>query len=78
MPLVLARCSGGVEASAVVVDHQKWVGKRWQTREFLMTDAEGKITWRGFKGSYWLEVGAKMTGPFQPGDAKLLGTIKVP
>ena len=57
---------------------QEWVGKRWQTRKVLITDANGKITWRGFKGSYRLEVGARMTGPFQPGDTKSPGQVALP
>ncbi len=57
---------------------EEWVGKRWQTREVLTTDAEGRISWRGFKGSYRLEAGTRMTGPFQPGDAKSPGRVEAP
>lgn len=57
---------------------EEWVGKRWQTREVLTTDAEGRITWRGFKGSYRLESGSKVTGPFQPGDTKSPVQVALP
>lgn len=46
---------------------EEWVGKRWQTRKTLVTDAEGRISWRGYKGSYRMEIGGKDSGPFQPG-----------
>lgn len=57
---------------------EEWVGKRWQTREVLTTDAAGRISWRGFKGSYRLEAGGRMAGPFQPGDSKSPGHVVVP
>ena len=49
---------------------EEWVGKRWQTRKILTTDAEGMISWRGFKGSYRMEAGSQSAGPFQPGDSR--------
>lgn len=35
---------------------EDWVGKRWHTRRTLESDATGRITWRGFKGTYSLVV----------------------
>lgn len=41
--------------------------KRWHTRQQVTTDAAGKISWRGFKGSYRLSTGNQQTLPFHPG-----------
>ena len=57
---------------------EEWVGKRWQTRENLVTDPAGKISWRGFTGSYRLEVNGKAGDPFQPGDTKTQTIVKAP
>jgi GH35 family endo-1,4-beta-xylanase len=57
---------------------EEWVGKRWQTRENLVTDSAGKIAWRGFAGSYRLEVNGNTGNPFQPGDAKTQAIVKAP
>ncbi len=57
---------------------EEWVGKRWQTRKTLTTNANGEIAWRGFKGVYQLEVSDRTTGAFQPGDAKSPGKIHIP
>ena len=46
---------------------EEWVGKRWQTHRILVTDADGKISWRGFKGTYQIESGGKKSASFQPG-----------
>lgn len=37
---------------------EEWIGKRWRTEVTLTTDANGRVQWRGFPGSY--EV--KLTG----------------
>ena len=57
---------------------EDWVGKRWHTREILTSDANGKITWRGFKGTYRLSVGDTVTGPFHPGTPGTPVEVKVP
>ncbi|QIF02985.1 endo-1,4-beta-xylanase [Roseimicrobium sp. ORNL1] len=36
---------------------EEWIGKRWQTKVTLKTDAEGRLHWRGFPG--WYEVTVK-------------------
>lgn len=46
---------------------EDWVGKRWHSRETVTSDASGKITWRGFKGTYRLSVGSVITAPMLPG-----------
>lgn len=46
---------------------EDWIGQRWHTRVALVTDAEGRIHWRGFKGSYRLSVSGKQGQPFLPG-----------
>ena len=33
---------------------EEWIGERWRTRVTATTDADGRITWRGFPG--WYEV----------------------
>jgi endo-1,4-beta-xylanase len=57
---------------------EDWVGKRWQTREELVTDAQGKITWRGYKGSYRIETGGKSSSPFQPAQGSTSMKVSVP
>lgn len=46
---------------------EEWIGERWHTRLTLNTDAQGRIQWRGFKGSYRLKLDGRQTAPFQPG-----------
>jgi len=46
---------------------EDWVGKRWHTRVTLTTDAAGRISWRGFKGTYHLTSNGQTTPRFQPG-----------
>ena len=57
---------------------EEWVGKRWQTRKDLVTDATGKISWRGFKGSYRLEIAGKTTTHFQPGTSASPARVMIP
>jgi GH35 family endo-1,4-beta-xylanase len=33
---------------------EEWIGRRWRTELTLSTDAEGKVSWRGFTG--WYEI----------------------
>ncbi len=50
---------------------EDWVGKRWHTTKGVKSDAAGKITWRGFKGTYrlWVQIPEynHWDKPFQPG-----------
>jgi endo-1,4-beta-xylanase len=46
---------------------EEWVGNRWHTRLTLETDAEGKLVWRGFKGTYRVTVDGATTAPLKPG-----------
>lgn len=55
---------------------EEWIGRRWHTKITLTTDAQGRLKWRGFKGSYQLRVGEKMTEPFQPAATSI--TVKLP
>ena len=57
---------------------EEWVGKRWQTRKVLVSDARGKIAWRGFKGSYKIESGVKTSDPFQPGSPAQPAQVSAP
>lgn len=57
---------------------EEWVGKRWQTRKVLVTDADGRISWRGFKGTYRIESGVKTSAPFHPGTRALPAKVSVP
>lgn len=57
---------------------EEWVGRRWQTRNVLVTDAEGKISWRGFKGTYRIESGIKTSAPFLPGSPANPVRVKMP
>lgn len=50
--------------SALVWD--EWIGKRWHTKATLTTDGDGKVSWRGFKGSYRVKRGTNETAPFHP------------
>jgi len=55
---------------------EDWVGNRWHTKVTVVTDASGRIQWRGFKGTYRLEVSGKQSPPFQPGSSTV--AIKAP
>ncbi len=46
---------------------EDWIGKRWHSRETVTSDATGKITWRGFKGTYRVSMGEVITDPVRPG-----------
>jgi len=55
---------------------EEWIGKRWHTKVTLTTDSQGRLKWRGFKGSYRLLLSGKATEPFMPGASPL--AIKAP
>lgn len=55
---------------------EEWIGNRWHTRVTLVTDAAGEVRWRGFKGTYHLEVGGKRGTAFQPGRSAI--SVKAP
>jgi len=57
---------------------EEWLGKRWQTQEVLVTDADGKISWRGFKGSYRLETDGITSDHFQPGTHATPARVTIP
>ncbi|MBK1815456.1 endo-1,4-beta-xylanase [Luteolibacter yonseiensis] len=46
---------------------EEWLCENWHTKETLVSDADGRVSWRGFKGSYKVKTGARVTAPFQPG-----------
>ena len=54
---------------------EDWIGKRWHSRETVTSDATGKITWRGFKGTYRVSVLGMTTAPVRPGT--LLSPLKM-
>ncbi len=57
---------------------EEWVGNRFQTHQELVTDGAGKISWRGYKGTYRMKVGDKMISPFQPGDSQSSSKVSLP
>lgn len=46
---------------------EEWTTQRFHTRRTLTTDAEGRIRWRGFKGTYRASIGGRTSGAFRPG-----------
>ena len=54
---------------------EDWVGKRWHSRETVTSDATGKVTWRGFKGTYRLSMDSVLTAPLLPGT--LLAPVEI-
>ncbi len=57
---------------------EDWVGQRWRTRETVTSDVDGKVRWRGFKGTYRVALGDAKTAPLQPGSADSPVAVKVP
>ena len=57
---------------------EDWVRKRWHTRETTISDADGIVNWRGFKGIYRVTLGGAKTAPFQPGSPHSAVPVKVP
>jgi GH35 family endo-1,4-beta-xylanase len=46
---------------------EEWTTQRFHTRRTLTTDADGRIRWRGFKGTYRASTGGRTSGTFRPG-----------
>lgn len=65
-----------LKANAIVWEY--WVGYRWHTRETLTSDGDGKVFWRGFKGSYRLNSGNAKSAPFLPGTPGSPLAVKIP
>ena len=57
---------------------EDWIGKRWHTRITVTSDASGRISWRGFKGTYHLSNGSKQSAPFHPGFLRSPTQVKMP
>jgi endo-1,4-beta-xylanase len=57
---------------------EQMVGNQWHTREKLKTDKDGKVAWRGFKGSYRVLAGSGTSAPVSPGSAQSPVEVKVP
>jgi GH35 family endo-1,4-beta-xylanase len=57
---------------------EEWTTKRFHTRKTLTTDAQGRISWRGFKGTYRLAAGEKSTIPFHPGSTGKQVLVRLP
>lgn len=57
---------------------EEWTTKRFHTRVTLTTDAQGGISWRGFKGTYRLTAGGKTTTAFHPGSAESPVEVSLP
>ncbi|RYD19349.1 MAG: hypothetical protein EOP88_19310, partial [Verrucomicrobiaceae bacterium] len=57
---------------------EQLVGNEWHTREKLKTDKDGKVSWRGFKGTYRVIAGHGTSAPVTPGSAESPLEVKVP
>lgn len=57
---------------------EDWIGKRWHTKETFITDADGRVGWRGFKGSYRMKVGTRETTPIHLGGSNAVVDVSVP
>ena len=57
---------------------EDWIGERWHSRETVTSDAMGKVTWRGFKGTYRVSMSGVTTAPVHPGTAVSPVEIVIP
>ena len=57
---------------------EDWIGKRWHTRLTVSSDAAGRITWHGFKGTYHITSGSTQSAPFHPGSPAAPNQVKLP
>lgn len=57
---------------------EEWTTKRFHTRMTLTSDVQGKVAWRGFKGTYHADTGTGKTLPFRPGSASAPIPLKLP
>jgi GH35 family endo-1,4-beta-xylanase len=59
---------------------EEWLGKRWRTEATLTTDADGRVEWRGFPGSYDFKLAdeSQTTGHFSVRMSKTSSTVALP
>jgi GH35 family endo-1,4-beta-xylanase len=57
---------------------EEWTTKRFHTRVTLTTDDQGRISWRGYKGTYRIRSGDKETIPFHPGSPASSAKVALP
>lgn len=57
---------------------EDWTTKRFHTRKTLTTDDQGRISWRGFKGTYRVKAGDKEIAVFHPGSAATPAMLRLP
>lgn len=57
---------------------EEWTTQRFHTRKILTTDESGRISWRGFKGTYRVASGEKTSHPFHPGSTASSAKVKLP
>lgn len=57
---------------------EEWTTKRFHTQVSLTTDPFGKISWRGYKGSYRVKAAEKETVPFHPGSTGSPAKVSLP
>lgn len=57
---------------------EEWTTKRFHTQLSLTTDPLGKISWRGYKGSYRVKAAEKETVPFHPGSTGSPAKVSLP
>lgn len=57
---------------------EEWTTKRFHTRKTLTTDQQGRVSWRGFKGTYSVTSGEKKTAAFHPGSEASPAKVRLP
>jgi GH35 family endo-1,4-beta-xylanase len=57
---------------------EDWTTKRFHTRKTLVTDHQGRISWRGFKGTYRVTAGDKESAAFLPGSEASPNQLRFP
>jgi GH35 family endo-1,4-beta-xylanase len=57
---------------------EEWTTKRFHTRKTATTDSQGRISWRGFKGTYRVSAGEKTTSSFHPGNSASPAQVRMP
>jgi endo-1,4-beta-xylanase len=57
---------------------EEWTMNRFHTRMTVTTDTQGKLAWRGFKGTYQVTAGGKKTAAFHPGSAASTVAVSLP
>jgi hypothetical protein len=57
---------------------EDWTTNRFHTRKTLVTDRQGRISWRGFKGTYRVKTDDKESAAFHPGSEASPNQLRFP